>query len=47
MYLIAYLGRWETLPEAAAAIYEHDTSKLEALLQGGLDLCRVCALHRH
>ena len=38
MYQIAYLGRWETLPETAAAIYEHDISKLEAMLQGGLDL---------
>ena len=38
MYEIAYLGRWETLPETAAAICDHDTSKLEALLQGGLDL---------
>ena len=38
MYQIAYIGRWETLPEAAAAIGDHDTPKLEALLQGGLDL---------
>ena len=38
MYQIAYLGRWETLPETAAAIYEHDISKLETMLQGGLDL---------
>ena len=38
MYQIAYIGRWETLPETAAAICDHDTSKLEALLQGGLDL---------
>ena len=38
MYQIAYLGRWETLPETAAAIYEHDISRLEAMLQGGLDL---------
>lgn len=38
MYQIAYLGRWETLPEKAAAIYEHDISKLETMLQGGLDL---------
>ena len=38
MYQIAYLGRWESIPEAAAAIYEHDIPKLEALLQGGLDL---------
>ena len=38
MYQIAYLGRWEILPETAAAIYEHDISKLEAMLQGGLDL---------
>ena len=35
MYQIAYIGRWETLPETAAAICDHDTSKLEALLQGG------------
>ena len=33
MYQIAYIGRWETLPETAAAICDHDTSKLEALLQ--------------
>ena len=38
MYEIAYLGRWETLPETAAAICGQDTPKLEALLQGGLDL---------
>jgi hypothetical protein len=38
MYQIAYIGRWETLPETAAAIYEHDIPKLEAMLQGGLDL---------
>ena len=38
MYQIAYIGRWETLPETAVAIYEHDIPKLEALLQGGLDL---------
>ena len=38
MYQIAYLGRWETLPETAAAIYEHDIPKLKAMLQGGLDL---------
>ena len=38
MYQIAYIGRWETLPEPAAAICDHDTPKLEALLQGGLDL---------
>ena len=38
MYQIAYLGRWETLPETSAAIYEHDISKLEEMLQDGLDL---------
>ena len=38
MYQIAYIGRWETLPETAAAICDHDTSKLEALLQGDLNL---------
>ena len=38
MYQIAYIGRWETLPETAAAICDHDTPKLEALLQGALDL---------
>ena len=38
MYQIAYIGRWETLPETAAAICDDDTSKLEVLLQGGLDL---------
>ena len=37
MYQIAYIGRWETLPETAAAICDHDTPKLEALLQDGLD----------
>ena len=25
MYQIAYIGRWETLPETAAAICDHDT----------------------
>ena len=29
MYQIAYIGRWETLPETAAAICDHDTPKLE------------------
>ena len=29
MYQIAYIGRWETLPEKAAAIYEHDIPKLD------------------
>ena len=29
MYEIAYLGRWETLPETAAAICDHDTPKLD------------------
>ena len=38
MYEIAYLGRWESLPETAAAICEHDIPRLEALLQGDLDL---------
>ena len=31
MYQIAYIVRWETLPETAAAICDHDTSKLEAV----------------
>ena len=39
MYQIAYIGRWETLPETAAAICDHDTPKLEALLKGGLEMC--------
>ena len=38
MYEIGTIGRWETLPETAAAICDHDTPKLEALLQGGLNL---------
>ena len=38
MYEIAYLGRWESIPEVAAAICDHDLPRLEALLQGGLDL---------
>lgn len=38
MYQISYLGRWETLPEVATAICDHDTLKLETLLQDGLDL---------
>lgn len=38
MYKIGYIGRWETIPEAAAAIYDHDLPKLEAMLQDGLDL---------
>lgn len=25
MYQIAYIGRWETLPETATAICDHDT----------------------
>ena len=38
MYQIAHIGRWETLPETAVAICDHDTPKLEALLKDGLDL---------
>ena len=38
MYQIAYLGRWETLPETAAAICDYDTSKLECETP-----CRVMA----
>lgn len=38
MYQIGYIGRWERIPEAAAAIYDHDISKVEALIQNGLDL---------
>lgn len=38
MYKIGHIGRWETLPEAAVAIYDRDLPKLEAMLQGGLDL---------
>ena len=38
MYQIAYIGRWEALPETAAAICDHDTTKLQAQLQGGLNL---------
>lgn len=38
MYEIAYIGRWETLPETAAAVCDHDIPRLETLLQGGLDL---------
>ena len=38
MYQIAYLGHWESIPETAAAICDHDISKLKDLLQGGLDL---------
>ena len=37
MYQIAYIGRWETLPETAAAICDHDTPNVEGS-QGGLDL---------
>ena len=38
MYEIAYIGRWERLPEASAAVCDHDISKLEDMLQSGLDL---------
>lgn len=38
MYQIAYIGRWESVPEAAAAICDGDIPKIEALLQSGLDL---------
>ena len=47
MYQIAYIGRWGTLPETAAAICDHDTSKLEALLQDGLDLDVPIQLSEH
>ncbi|WP_317349377.1 ankyrin repeat domain-containing protein [Pusillibacter faecalis] len=38
MYKIGYIGRWESLPETAAAICDHDIPKLETMLQDGLDL---------
>ena len=38
MYEIGTIGRWKIFPETAAAICDHDTPKLEALLQGGLNL---------
>ena len=38
MYKIAYLGCWESVPELVAAICEHDTFKLDALIKDGLDL---------
>ena len=38
MYQISIYWPLETLPETAAAICDYDTSKLEVLLQGGLDL---------
>lgn len=38
MYQIGDLGRWESIPEAAAAVYDHDIPKLESMLQNGLDL---------
>src|SRR5699024_5714261 len=31
MYKIGHIGRWETLPEAAVAIYDRDLPKLEAM----------------
>ena len=37
MYKIAYLGCWESVPELVAAICEHDTFKLDALIKDGLD----------
>ena len=38
MYQIAYIGRWETIPETAAAICDHDTPKLEAVSYTHLDV---------
>ncbi|WP_218564238.1 hypothetical protein [Anaerobiospirillum thomasii] len=38
MYQIAYIGKWESLPETAAAICDHDIPKLKELLKSGLDL---------
>ena len=38
MYIIGNLGRWESIPEAIAAVYDQDIPKLESLIQCGLDL---------
>ena len=38
MYKIEYIGSWKSIPEAAAAIYDSDIPKLEAMLQNGLNL---------
>ena len=38
MYKIEYMGSWKSIPEAAAAIYDSDIPKLEAMLQNGLNL---------
>ena len=41
MYKIEYIGSWKSIPEAAAAIYDSDIPKLEAMLQNGLNYSQI------
>lgn len=37
-YLIGYIGEYDSLPEPALSVYEHDIDKLEKLVEEGTDL---------
>lgn len=37
-YLIGYIGEYDSLPEPALSVYEHDIAKLEKLVEEGTDL---------
>ena len=47
MYRIAHIGSWESLPETAAAIYDHDIPKLQVMIQRGIDLNSLIPLSKY
>ena len=47
MYRIAHIGNWESLPETAAAIYDHDIPKLQVMIQRGIDLNSPISLSKY
>lgn len=38
MYQISYIGKWESIPEVAAAICDHDIQKIKTMIKNGLKL---------
>lgn len=47
MYEIGTLGRWEHIPEEAAAVYDKDIPKLKKLLQNGWNINDLIALSQY
>ena len=47
MYEIGTLGRWEHIPEEAAAVYDKDIPKLKKLLQNGWNINDSIALSQY